>query len=207
MPRRPAEAAAQHDPATEAPPPSGVEFHVDDHGAPRLSGEDKEPAAVPGVEPPEQAILPGALWTPEEAGQLVCAVFNLGILVYGPEWAARPEETSGWNISLAQLLDVYMPRGSGGYVELGAGLFMVGSGLAMMTVNRVPLIKRGPRPLWVKKPDAQPQPTDGNRPPAAAPAAAKEPAPPDGSAYRIPRDLAASIPASDPGLVGLGYEG
>ena len=103
-----------YDNATGAPPPTAVQFHVADHGAPRLQGDDKAPEPIPGAAPPEQPVLPGALWTPEEAGQLVCAIFNLGILVYGAEWAAKPQETAGWNISLAQLLDVYMPRGAGG---------------------------------------------------------------------------------------------
>jgi len=178
------------DPEVEEPQANdgSAEFEVDGHGTESghvdpVTPEDVDPEVAAGV-----SVIMG--WTPQEASQLICAMWNLGILIYGPEWAAHPSETSGWDISAAQLLDQFLPKGTGGMVELGAGLFMVGNGLAMMAVNRIPIIKRGPRPLWVKKEPVEQAP--GGPPPAPAP----RPAENGTGGYKLPRDLAPA-PAPD----------
>jgi len=180
---------------TEEETPATAEFEVDAHGA---ESAHEEPAArateapeTPDVTPP---IVTG--WTPEEATSLVCALWNLGILFYGPEWAADPRETLGWNGAVAQLLDTYVPKDTGGMVQTGAGLLMIGNGVVMMGARRYEIIRRGPRPMWVRKPapdvDAEAQVTPPAPPPAAANGSGK---------YRMPADLA---PVSEDPLNGIG---
>lgn len=165
---------------------AGADFEVDAHGAQSSEPEDPEQTPAPSDVEDVERDLVNMGWTPEEATQLICAIWNFGMLVWGPEWAAHPAETAGWNISMAQLLDQFLPKGTGGFVQLGAGLIMVGNGIAMMGVRRIPLIQRGPRPMWVRKPAAD-----------AAEQVAQQPAPnpsrpssngSDGT-YRLPRDL------------------
>jgi hypothetical protein len=167
-----------------------AEFEVDAHGV--QSDQADDPEAQPTPEEAVGAVAVAMGWTPEEASQLICAIWNMGILLYGPEWAAHPNETAGWDISAAQLLDEFLPKGTGGFVQLGAGLMMVGNGLAMMAVRRVPIIRRGPRPLWQRKNEqpAPPPPTDAEHqryePDPPAPAASNG----DGAGYHFPRGLA-----------------
>lgn len=145
--------AAVEDPELETT--GGIEFEVDEHqGVPLAAVEPGDGEAQPDE---LEQLTAGAVlnWTPEEAGQFFCSLFNIGMLLYGPEWAAHPQETAGWNIYLAQLLDQVLPKGMGGAAELGVGLIMVGNGLAMMALRRWPLIQRGPRPMWAKPPQAQ----------------------------------------------------
>jgi hypothetical protein len=177
------------------PETSSAEFEVDPHGAesdhvedPATQAADAQGAAV------ASAVALG--WTPDEATALVCALWNLGILLYGPEWAADPRETYGWNITVAQLLDIYVPKGVGGAVQLGAGMLMIGNGIMMMAARRAPIIRRGPRPLWVKQPEHE-APVSTGQPPAAP---ASKPSN-DGGRYVMPKDL---TPPSDDGLTGLG---
>jgi len=191
----PRKAAAVADEAPETHDGS-AEFEVEPHGA--QSEHAEEPAAAP--ETPEDAANTVATlmgWTPEEATQLICAIWNFGIILYGPEWAADPRETLGWNFHAAQLLDHVLPKGTGGYVELGAGLIMVGNGLAMMGLRRRDIIAAGPKPIWVK-PKATQEP--GAPPPGPAPA----PSPSVGSngkaGYKIPKDL---TPVDDDPLRGM----
>jgi hypothetical protein len=175
--------------------PASAEFEVDGHGVQSLHDEPAagSATAVENIEP-APVIVVG--WTPQEATQLICALWNFGMLVWGPEWAAHPAETEGWNISAAQLLDATIPKGTGGFVELGAGLIMVGNGLAMMTARRVPIIQRGPRPMWARRP-----PADPDAPTEAAPT--PTPKPSGGGSYKMPADLAPQ-PAENDALRGIG---
>lgn len=175
---------------------AAAEFEVDEHGAETIDLEDEQgaQAASPVDEAPP---LDALSWTPEEATALVCALWNLGIIIYGPEWAANPVETQGWNISVAQLLDIYVPKGVGGAVQLGAGMLMIGNGVMMMAARRAPIIQRGPRPLWVKREPSGPQPA-AQAPAPAAPANRDN----AGGRYEMPKDLVP--PAKDESLNGLG---
>lgn len=170
-----------------------AEFEVDAHGAESLHDE----AATGAAETPESPDVAPVIaigWTPEEAAQLIAALWNFGMIIYGPDWATQPWETSGWDISAAQLLDQYVPKEAGGLVSLGAGLIMVGNGLAMMAVRRIPIIQRGPRPMFARKP-----PPDVD---AAAPPQQTAPSTPArGDSYHMPADLA---PKPDDSLTGLG---
>jgi hypothetical protein len=170
-----------------------AEFDVDSHGAESLHPEPAAAAQTPD-EPTDVAPVIVVGWTPEEATQLICALWNFGMIIYGPEWAAHPAETQGWNISAAQLLDQFLPKGVGGFVELGAGLIMVGNGLAMMGLRRIPIIKAGPKPMWVRRPASDVEAEVAPAPPAA-------PSPNGGGKYRMPADLA---PKADDSLSGLG---
>ncbi len=172
---------------------SGAVFEVDSHGVVSDHPEDQvqgtaQEAAVQGV------IALG--WTPEEATALVCALWNLGILIYGPEWAADPRETIGWNITVAQLLDIYVPKGVGGTVQLGAGMLMIGNGIMMMAARRTEIIRRGPRPIWVKQPTPE-APVSTGQPPAAP---TSKPA--SNGRYEMPKDLVP--PVRDDSLNGIG---
>jgi hypothetical protein len=177
-----------------------AEFEVDSHGA---QSEYEEPSAGAGAQQPETPDVPPAVaasWTPEEATQLICAIWNFGMLIYGPEWAAHPAETAGWNISAAQLLDQFLPKGTGGFVELGAGLIMVGNGLAMMGVRRVPIIQRGPKPMWVRRQTGAGE--NDSVVSAGTAAAAPSASGSNGSGkYRMPSDIA---PATTDPLNGIG---
>ena len=169
-----------------------AEFEVDEHYSESSHPEDPEHAPPQEQEPPSPIELG---WTPEEATALVCALWNLGILLYGPEWTADPRETVGWNTSLAQLLDLWVPKDTGGYVQVGAGLLMIGNGVMMMAARRTEIIRRGPRPLWARKPQAE-----GEAAPAAAPTPAPAAAPRrdnGNGSYTIPNDL---LPKPKPDL-------
>lgn len=146
-----------------------VEIEVDPHHSPESNGE-----VAPQVQAPEIEAAAAALgWTPEQAAQFVCAIFNIGTVLYGPDWTAHPSEVAGWDYYCAQVLDQVLPRGQGGAVEMGVGLVMIGNGLMMMGMRRWPLIKRGPRPIWVKEPLTEPEGTPA--PQAPAPQAAPSP--------------------------------
>lgn len=176
-----------------------AEFEVEAHGAQSQHAEEPEQPA--GGESPNDAPEPVPAimgWTPEEATQLICAIWNFGMLVYGPEWAADPRETLGWNFHAAQLLDHVLPKGTGGYVELGTGLIMVGNGLAMMGVRRIDIIRSGPKPMWGAKPKATQEP--GTSPPGPVPAPSSSSANGTGH-YKMPRDLA---PTDTDPLKGIG---
>jgi hypothetical protein len=175
-------------PTLEEPDDGSVEFEVDAHGGETPYTEPETPEPAEAEAEVAQAAFVAIGWTPEEATQLICALWNFGMLVWGPEWAAHPQETAGWNLQAAQLLDHVLPKGTGGYVELGAGLIMVGNGLAMMAVRRVPIIQRGPRPMWVRAP----------APPPEAPETPPTPPPTQGKKYRIPSELAPKPPEPSP---------
>jgi hypothetical protein len=168
-----------------------AEFEVDPHGVESDHVEDPETQAADAA----VASVVALGWTPEEATALVCALWNLGILLYGPEWAADPRETIGWNITVAQLLDIYVPKGVGGMVQLGTGILMIGNGLMMMAARRAPLIRRGPRPLWVKQSEPE-APVSTGQPPAAPVTKANN----DGGRYVMPRDLTPPTTEDVPGL-------
>jgi hypothetical protein len=170
-----------------------AEFDVDSHGAESAHTEPTTEAPAAESSDVTPAIVIG--WTPEEATALVCALWNLGILIYGPEWTADPRETIGWNIAVAQLLDMYVPKDTGGMVQTGAGLLMIGNGVMMMGARRFEIIKRGPRPIWVRK--AAPN-VEAEVPPAPRPSA---PASNGSGTYHMPADLA---PKPDDSLSGLG---
>lgn len=168
-----------------------AEFEVDSHGAesphPESAGE------APAVEATDVApVIVG--WTPQEAAQLIAALWNFGMIIYGPDWATQPWETAGWDISAAQLLDQYVPKGAGGFVQLVAGLIMVGNGLAMMGVRRIPIIQRGPRPMFARRPAA----VDAEVTPAPAPPTST---PNSSGKYHMPTDIA---PKADGPLSGIG---
>lgn len=156
-----------------------VEIEVDPHHADTGDApRDENPPVAPELE-----LEPTPLgWTPEQAGQFVCSLWNIGCLIYGPNWAADPRETAGWDAYCAQLLDQVLPRGMGGAMELGVGLVMVGNGLAMMTMRRWQIIKAGPRPIWVRE-QAQPQPEESAPPTAPSPSTPVER---ERGPYRIP---------------------
>lgn len=177
-------------------PTSGAEFEVDPHGV--ESSEPDEPQAATEQQEAAFAQVVAMGWTPEEATALVCALWNLGTLLYGPEWAADPRETYGWNITVAQLLDVYVPKGVGGMVQLGAGILMIGSGVMMMAARRAPLIQRGPRPLWVKRPEPDGAAAPSTRPSPSAPASR----PASGGRYEMPKDLVP--PTNGEAMPGMG---
>lgn len=144
--------------------------HVNDGEVTHLGVDDVGTSDGSGL---AQEEIPAVGWSPEQAGQFVVGLWNIGCVLYGPEWAADPRETAGWDYYCAQLLDQVLPRGQGGAVEMGVGLVMVGQGLMTMTMHRWPLIKRGPRPLWVREnaPQQQPQqpPSPDTVPPPPAP--------------------------------------
>lgn len=176
--------------------PVTAEFEVDEHGA--ESAADEPTAGAPESAAPTEVTPPIALgWTPEEATALVCALWNLGVLFYGPEWTADPRETLGWNGAVAQLLDTYVPKDTGGMVQTGAGLLMIGNGVVMMGARRYEIIRRGPRPMWVRKPAPDIDATPQAPPPPPTPA-------PDASGnghYRMPADL---VPRGENPLSGIG---
>jgi hypothetical protein len=171
-----------------------AEFEVDAHGAESVHDEPTQ-GTPEQAESPEVAPVIVIGWTPQEAGQLIASLWNFGMIIYGPDWATQPWETAGWDIAAAQLLDQYVPKGSGGMVQLGAGLIMVGNGLAMMGVRRIPIIKRGPRPMFARRPapDVDEVPQQQAAPPA--------PSPNGGGKYHMAPDIA---PASESPLNGLG---
>ena len=158
-----------------------VEIEVDPHHAEASTGAPAEEV----TQAPELELAVAPLgWTPEQAGQFICSLWNIGCIIYGPGWAADPRETAGWDTYCAQLLDQVLPRGMGGAVELGVGLVMIGNGLAMMTMRRWPIIKAGPKPIWVREQPAQTQEQSPTPPqtPAPTPPAERKSGP-----YRIPQ--------------------
>jgi hypothetical protein len=173
-----------------------AEFEVDAHGAESVHDEPT-PGTPEQPESPEVAPVIAIGWTPEEAGQLIASLWNFGMIIYGPDWATQPWETAGWDIAAAQLLDQYIPKGTGGLVQLGAGLIMVGNGLAMMGVRRIPIIQRGPRPMFARRKPA-PDVDAGSAPTSPPPAAQNANG---GGSYHMPADLA---PTHDDSLNGLG---
>jgi len=176
---------------------SEAEFEVDAHGD--VSEHPEEAQAEQQAQEAAVATVVAMGWTPEEATSLVCALWNLGILIYGPEWAADPRETLGWNITVAQLLDIYVPKGTGGMVQLGAGILMIGNGLMMMAARRTDIIRRGPRPLWLKASESQRAPGPSPQAPSAAPATR---AANNGGRYEMPTELVP--PSNGDALNGLG---
>jgi hypothetical protein len=171
---------------------ASAEFEVDAHGVESDHVEDPESQANAQEAAVQSVVALG--WTPEEATALVCALWNLGILLYGPEWAADPRETYGWNITVAQLLDIYVPKGVGGAVQLGAGMLMIGNGIVMMAARRTEIIRRGPRPIWVKQPERE-APVSTGQPVSTPPKASGD------GRYVMPKDI---TPPSDDSLTGLG---
>jgi hypothetical protein len=177
----------------------GAVFEVDPHGV--VSDQPDEPdSPQPDAQEAAVAQVVAMGWTPDEATALVCALWNLGILLYGPEWAADPRETIGWNITVAQMLDIYVPKGVGGAVQLGAGMLMIGNGIMMMAARRAPILRRGPRPLWQTQP-APDAPVSTGQPQGAPPPASK-PAN-TGGRYEMPKDLVPP-PRRDDSLNGIG---
>jgi hypothetical protein len=175
----------------------GAEFEVDPHGVESDHPEDPQAQAAQEQEAAVASVVAMG-WTPEEATALVCAVWNLGILMYGPKWAADPRETLGWNASVAQLLDIYVPKGVGGAVQIGAGLLMIGNGLMYMVMRRWEVIKH-PEPIWAKRPTSEGAavPTHPATPPQTP---TSKPA--SNGRYEMPKDL---IPTTNgDGLTGLG---
>jgi hypothetical protein len=176
-----------------------VDIEVDAHDGPQLVDGDQvegDSGQPPLDDSPPQVVQ----WTPEEAGHLAVAVFNFGILVWGPEWAAHPSETEGWNYHFARLLDMWLPKGAGGYAETGAGILLVGNGFATMAARRAPLIKAGPKPLWSRPPQGprppQPPPQKPSEPAAAAPASSPPVASGD-NVYHLPSNLTAALKGSE----------
>lgn len=159
-----------------------VEIEVDPHHA---ETENASPADGVTTEPElELSVLPVG-WTPEQAGQFICSIWNIGCIIYGPNWAADPRETAGWDSYCAQLLDQVLPRGMGGAVELGVGLVMIGNGLAMMTMRRWQIIKAGPKPIWVREQPPPQAETTGSAN-GAAPPAPPVPERERGGPYKLP---------------------
>jgi hypothetical protein len=127
-----------------------VEFAVED-----VEAELQPEATEPEVSGPAAVVV--ASWTPEEAVALCLALFNVGVLVWGPEWAAHPAEFRASGATLPPVLDRWLPKGAGaGLVSIGLGLAVVAGEMAGAGVRRWPLIRRGPRPLWATTPQATP---------------------------------------------------
>lgn len=202
-------------PGQPAPEPEaeGVEFEVGEGGSPKLTpeGEDAPPPSSEVSGP--QAALVVSNWTPEEAAAMLSALFNIGVMVYGPEWVSHPAEFRASGTMAAPLLDRYVPKQAGGIVTTGAGLFAVSGEMAGAMARRYPIIKRGPRPVWAAKKPKQEAPfagaeSEGGRagdvPPPTDP-------PPShgsnggGSGYHIPKDLLKVVrPGLEEPLAGLG---
>lgn len=179
----------------------GISFDVGEAGAPNLAGEGED--APPPDDAGAAAVPVPDLWSPEEAAALFSAVFNVGVLIYGREWAADPAEFRASGTLLAPHLDQWMPKSAGGgYAQLGVGLLACAGELAGATARRWPIIKRGPRPVWVPPSRAKGAAEPG------APAQAEPGAPaPDGgtTTYRLPKDLVRVVtPRPDDSLSGLG---
>lgn len=187
-----------------------VGFEVQEAGEPKLSPEGEEP------ETPEQELSgPAALvvmqWTPEEASALLSALFNIGVLVYGTDWAAHPMEFRASGIMAAPLLDRFVPKAVGGPVQTGVGLIAVAGELAGATARRWPIIKRGPRPVWQARPgqaQAAPEAAQPAPPPAAEPAAATSAANGRGAGgYHFDKETLKVIPRpADQSMGGMGYQ-
>jgi len=170
---------------------AGVSFSVGEGGAPNLAGEGQE-APPPDDVATAQPVLVD-LWTPQEAAALLSAVFNVGVLFYGERWAAQPAEFQASGLLLAPTLDRYLPKAAGGgLATMGLGLVSVAGEMAAATARRWPLIKAGPRPVWI--PRQQPEQAPPDRPTAAAAEPTPAPAPAASassstSSYKMPADL------------------
>lgn len=183
-----------------------IGIEVEEAGQPNLEGEGQE-STTPQAPPDGLAVVAG--WTPEEASALFSAVFNVGVLIYGPEWASHPAEFRASGAMSVGMLDKYVPKVAGGPVTTGLGLLAVAGELVGAGVRRRAIIKRGPKPIW------QPQPKAGEGeagPVGPSPATAETPSPSpppaadNGRAYRMPPDLAKVVPPpTDDSLGGMGY--
>lgn len=165
----------------------GVSFSVGERGSPNLTEEGQEAPPPDGVAGPLPQPVVVDLWTPQEAAALCSAVFNVGVLLYGEKWAAHPAEFQASGTLLAPTLDRWLPKGSGGgLATMGLGLVSVAGELAAAGARRWPLIKAGPRPIWLPHDQA----TDV-APPAAAARQDTEPTPAPAStgSYKMPADL------------------
>lgn len=185
-----------------------VSYEVGEKGAPNLN--DDPQADVPPPDAPSAAPAPVDLWTAGEASALISAVFNVGVLVYGRDWAAHPAEFAASGTLLAPQLDRWLPKSAGGgLAAMGLGLISVAGELAAATVRRWPLIQRGPEPIWVQRPPAEGPVYDSTAQPAAAAAPAPNGAQTAGSSagYRMPADLVHVVQGQarpDDSLTGLG---
>ena len=177
-----------------------VSFDVGEAGQPNLAGEGEEAPTPEDAQGP--VIQVPDLWSPDEAAALLSAVFNVGVLIYGREWASDPAEFRASGTLLAPHFDAWMPKSAGGgYATMGVGLLACAGELAGATARRWPILKRGPRPVWVP-----PSKAGGASQPGPAPAQPEPGAPASGTAgYKLPRDLVHVVkPRPDDSLTGVG---
>ena len=178
----------------------GVSFDVGEAGQPNLAGEGEE-APTPEDAQAEAVQVPD-LWKPEEAAALFSAVFNVGVLIYGKDWTSDPAEFRASGTLMAPYLDQWMPKSAGGgYATMGVGLLACAGELAGATARRWPILKRGPRPVWVP-----PRKAGDAAEPGPAPAQSEPGAPASGTAgYKLPKDLVRVVkPRPDDSLTGVG---
>jgi hypothetical protein len=181
-----------------------VGFNVTEGGAPNLSAEGAE-AASPNPDLVLEPVVAPNLWTAQEAAAMISAVYNVGVLVWGPEWASHPLEFRASGTMLAPQLDMWMPKSAGGnYATLGIGLLAVAGELAGATARRWPLLKRGPQPLWT--PREMPATPAGSGATQSVEQTGDTSTGPTGAAgYRLPKELLTVVRPSDNGaLSGLG---
>lgn len=201
-------------------PADGGSIGVIEEGRPQLEGGADTGLEIPapdatagGMDAP--AAAPG--WTPAAAARFVCAIWNVGAIVYGKAWIARPAEAADFSYQAADLLDRFLPVGTGGPMELIVNATVVAGGLVEMGMKREEVIAAGPRwkrqqrepgkviaGPWPPQPGYQGGAGGAAMPPPAAAAPADSPG---GAEYRLPADLvAAATPPPTPTMSGFGYQ-